>query len=209
MSNDLNCHYQYVGGKINVKTLHNMIVNGYKKKSHASDNIDGYKLDKSLSGDRAQVYHNSDTNHLVINHRGTSGLHDVMTDVRLMLGDKSNKRFQHGKHVTDEAIKKYDTDNISISGHSLGSAIAKESNNGHNKEIISVNGAVTPLDMFTKQKNNETVVRSQYDPISVLHTLNPYSRTQNTINIKSKSFNPLSEHSSSVLNRLGDRDIGV
>jgi hypothetical protein len=88
-----------VGGKINTKTLKNMINNGYAKKPKSTSSIDGYKLDESLSGTRAQVYHNPDTNHLVINHRGTASLSDVMTDIGLMFNYKNGKRFKHGKKL--------------------------------------------------------------------------------------------------------------
>src|SRR5688572_20204870 len=84
------CHYAVTGGKIKISTLKSMIINGYIKKPQGMDNINSYVLDKSLSGTRAQVYHHPETNHLVVNHRGTQGIHDVITDMRLMLGDKSN-----------------------------------------------------------------------------------------------------------------------
>ena len=204
------CEYKYMGGKINTKTLHSLISNGYSKKPKTVSNIDGYEMDKSLSGTRAQVYHNPTTNHLVVNHRGTKGIHDVVTDIRLMFGDKSNKRFQHGKKITDEALKKYDTDNVTICGHSLGSQIASEANKKHNKETIVVNPAMIPSEITKKQKDNETVIRSKLDPISYLHSLNPFASKSRTITIKSKSMNPLTEHSSDVLNRLDpNMDVGV
>lgn len=206
---DNTIEFKCVGGKINAKTLHSLIKNGYNDKPKDVDNIDGYVLDKSLSGTRAQVYHNPKTNHLVVNHRGTKGLHDVMTDIGLMFGHKNNKRFQHGKKVTDQALRKYDTNNVSVVGHSLGSQVAKESNKGHGKEIISVNGAVTPYDLLTKQKNNETHIRSNMDVVSAFHTLNPFSSKSRTIDIKAKSYSPLVEHSSDILDRLGDVDVGV
>lgn len=54
----------FVGGKINNRTLHKMIQNGYEDNPKGKDTIDGYQLDKSLSGTRAQVYYNPDTKHL-------------------------------------------------------------------------------------------------------------------------------------------------
>ncbi|RZK22234.1 MAG: hypothetical protein EOO43_09855 [Flavobacterium sp.] len=203
------CHYAYTGGKINVKTLKSMISNGYSRKPKDKDTIDGYVLDKELSGERAQVYHNPETNHLVVNHRGTQGLHDVITDIRLMFGDKSNKRFQHGKTITDKALKKYDTDYVTMTGHSLGASVAKEANKEHGKETIVVNPAVVPTDLTTKQRKNDTIIRSTLDPISMLRNLNPWRSKKNTIDIKAKSINPLTEHSSKVLDRLGDRDVGI
>lgn len=199
----------YVGGKINSKTLHKMITNGYADNPKETDNLDGYELDKSLSGTRAQVYYNPKTKHLVVNHRGTKGVHDVMTDIGLMFGDKSGKRFEHGKKITDEALKKYSTDNVTISGHSLGSEVARQASKNNKHDVVVVNPAIAPLDMFNKQKDNETVIKSTLDPISALHSLNPWRNEARTIDIDAKTYNPLAEHSSNILEDLGDRDVGV
>ena len=172
-----------------------MLDNSYEGASDVND----YVLDKSLSGKRAQVYHNPKTNHLVVTHRGTSGIHDINTDLKLMLGMKKNKRFDHGKKITDQAIAKYNTDNTSIIGHSLGHAIAKESNKKHGKEMITLNGAVVPSNMFDKQKDNEHIIRSKYDPISALHTLNPYKNKSNIHTINNGYINPLKAHSTDVI----------
>lgn len=206
---DNTIEFKCVGGKINTKTLHSLIKNGYNDKPKDITNIDGYILDQKLSGTRAQVYHNPNTNHLVVNHRGTKGLHDVMTDIGLMFGHKNNKRFKHGKKITDDAIKQYDTDNITITGHSLSGEIVRHNNKDSNHDVVVVNPAITPLDMFNKQKKNETVIRSTLDPISALHSLNPFASKKRTINITSKSYNPLTEHNSDILDRLGDCDVGV
>lgn len=199
----------YVGGKINSKTLHKMISNGYSDNPKQTENVDGYQLDKSLSGTRAQVYYHPETKHLVVNHRGTKGVHDVMTDIGLMFGHKSNKRFKHGKKITDEALKKYDTDNVAVSGHSLGAEVAREASKNKKHDVVVVNPVVAPLDMFNKQKDNETVIRSTLDPISGLHSFNPYRNEARTIDIKAKTWNPLKEHSSNILQDLGDQDVGV
>lgn len=191
--------YEHIifGGKIGLKmnTMHKMLDNSYGK----ADDVNGYILDKSLSGKRSQVYHNSETNHLVVTHRGTKGIHDVKTDIKMMFGFKNGKRFKHGKKITDQAINKYKTDNTTIIGHSLGHSIAKEANKGHDKEMITLNGAVTPLDMFDKQKSNEHIIRSKYDPISALHTLNFYKKKQNTYTLDNNIINPLKSHSTDVL----------
>lgn len=201
--------FKYIGGKINSNTLHSLIKNGYSKKPNKINDIDGYVLDKSLSGTRTQVYHHPDTNHLIVNHRGTSGIHDLFTDIQLMMGNKNNARFQHGKKITDQALTKYDTDNVSIVGHSLGSAIGKEANRDHNHETINVNPAITMADLFDKQNDNETIIRSSIDPISALHTLNPFSNKTRTIDTKAKSYNPVKEHNSDILLRLDNIDVGV
>lgn len=203
---DVEC--KFVGGKINNKTLQKMIKNGYNDDPKEIDGIDGYVLDKELSGTRAQVYYNPETKHLVVNHRGTKGLQDVMTDIGLMFGNKSNKRFTYGKKITDEALNKYKTDNVTVSGHSLSGEIARQASKNKNHDVIVINPAVTPHDMFNKQNNNETVIRSSGDIISNLHNFNPFRNEAKTIDIDTKSYNPLTEHNSKILERLGDTDIG-
>jgi hypothetical protein len=204
-----NIHYFVIGGKINSGVLKNVIKNGYAKNPKDNKNINGYILDNELSGKRAQVYHNPKTNHTLVNHRGTQGIHDLYTDVKLMFGYKNNNRFKHGKKITDDALKKYSDSNVSVIGHSLGSEIAREANKEHNKESILLNPAITPSDMFKKQKNNEIIIKSKIDPISVLHNFNPNKSDKNTIEIKNKTYNPLKEHSSNILNRLNDVELGM
>jgi hypothetical protein len=61
-----------------------------------------------------------------------------------------------------------------------------------------------------KQKDNEYVIRSELDPISALHSLNPFRNKQNTTDIKAKSWNLLEEHNSDVLDRIDpDTEIGI
>ena len=88
---------------------------------------------------------------------------------------------------------------MSVIGHSLGHAIAKESNKKHNKELITLNGAIVPSDMFDKQKDNEYIIRSKYDPVSALHTLNPHKNKGNTHTLGKNTMNPLKAHSTDVL----------
>ena len=206
-TSDVDC--SYVGGKINSTTLQKIIKNGYEDNPKKINNLDGYVMDKKLSGTRAQVYYHPETKHLVVNHRGTKGLNDVMTDIGLMIGNKSGKRFEHGKKITDQALKKYNTNNVTISGHSLGAKVAKEANRDHSKETVVVNPAVVLDDILERQNDNQTIVRSRLDPISALHNFNPFRNEAKTIDIDAKSYNPLTEHSSDVLERLGNVDVGV
>jgi hypothetical protein len=57
--------YKTFGGAIDSDTLQKMISNGYQDDPKKVNSIDNYKIDKSLSGQRVQVYHNKDTDHLL------------------------------------------------------------------------------------------------------------------------------------------------
>lgn len=188
---DDNNKIKIYGGKIEGNTLKKILENSYNKNPKNINNINGYIQDKKLSGERAQVYHNPETNHLVISHRGTNDLNDVITDAKLIFGYKNNNRFNHGKKITNDAINKYNTDNITIVGHSLGSQIARESNK-NNYEMININPAILPSDLLKNNKDNEIIIKSKYDPISVLHEFN---KSDNTIYVNNKSLNPLKQHS--------------
>lgn len=203
----MDINYFYTGGKIKANTLHGMIKNGYSKKPQTTDNIDGYQLDKSLSGTRAQVYYHPHKDHVLVSHRGTSGLKDVYTDMKLMMGFKKNARFAHGAKITKQALNKYHGSDVTLAGHSLGSAIANQSNKDGKHEVISVNGAIVPSDIFNKKNKNETVVKSKYDPISALHHLKAHK--SKSINVDVHSYNPLTNHDSNVLSKLGDQEIGI
>lgn len=98
---------------------------------------------------------------------------------------------------------------MTVSGHSLGAEVARQASQSDKHDVVVVNPAVAPPDMFNRQKDNETVIRSRLDPISALHNLNPFRNEAKTIDIEAKSYNPLAEHSSEILEILGDRDVGT
>eukprot|EP01038_Epipyxis_sp_PR26KG_P011102 gene11102-14899_t len=132
-----------------------------------------YKLDQSLSGTRAQVYHNPHKNHTIVTHKGTDSIHDWITDLRLGLG------------------------------HSLGSKLAEEAaKNGHS-EVITLNNPTVLNDLVRKKPSNQHDIRTTMDPVSMLKNIAP---KKNDITIKSKTINPLIEHSTDVLNRLNQED---
>jgi len=61
--------------------------------------------------------------------------------------------------------------------------------------------------MFEKQKKNEFIVKSQNDPVSLLTNINPFLKDKNNTIIEGLTNNPLTEHSSDVLQRI-DKTIG-
>ncbi len=188
--------YSLIGGKIDSDSLKKMLNYSYKFNNKDDTNINGYKIDKELSGRRTQVYKNDDKNHVIIAHRGTQDIHDVFTDLKLgLMGSRNNARFNHSKYITDKAHKKYGDDAVYTQiGHSLGAEIAKNSGDGYNDEVVTFNKAeVTP---FEKQKDNEYHIRTSLDPISALLPYRFYGDNKNNnITINSKTNDLLQEHS--------------
>lgn len=199
--------YGVYGGKIKNKTLKGMIINGYD--DNKKETIDGYKIDKDLSGDRVQVYYNPSLNHAVINHRGTKGFKDIITDINMTLfNNKSSKRFEHSKDITNKAKEKYLEAQFSHIGHSLGAELAHQANKD-NDEMIKYNGVVLPYDFFRKQNKKEHRIRTEIDPISLLQPLQPFNISSNNITIPSEAYNPLEEHRATTLERLDpEQEIG-
>lgn len=191
-------NFIHIGGKLSISSIHNFLHNSYAKKKE--NNIDGYKKDNELSGTRFQAYYHPENNHLVTVHKGTDSWQDWLTDLRLgLFNDKSGKRFKHAKEMQKKAEDKYKTDNVTVLGHSLGSKLAEEA--GKNaKEVITLNGATTPYDIGKKVNSNQTNIRTTLDPVSVLQNLQPDNG--NNVNISSKTYNPLTEHSTATLKRL-------
>lgn len=189
------------GGKMAIGDVKNLLTNSYKDKPN---DINGYTLDKSLSGKRVQVYIDKNGKAYVV-HRGTNSIQDIMTDIKMTFGNiKGQKRFKHAEKIQKEAEKKYGADNVVTLGHSLGSRIAEEVGK-KSKEIITYNKPTLPLDIFKKLPNKQYDIRTTIDPVSILQ---PLQRGSADLTIPSKTINPFKEHSIDALNRL-DQNIMV
>lgn len=172
--------------------LEEVLKRGYKSRLN---NIGGYEVDKTLSGKRAQVYHNKELNKTIVNHTGTNSANDWITDLKFGLGlEKSTTRYKHAKNIQQQAEKKYSNSNLITSGHSLGGALAKTTST--KGKIITLNSATRPQDMFKKVPDKQTNIRSVFDPISTFH-----GKGKNDKFIMGKTLNPFTEHSTAVLSR--------
>ena len=116
-----------------VKTFLN---ESYNAKANAS--IAGYNIDESLSNRQTKTYYNPETNKAVVVHRGTSGVHDIWTDVKLGLGIQKGERWRRARRDQRKAEEKYGADNITTMGHSLGGTLATKFGQKTN-HVISLN----------------------------------------------------------------------
>jgi len=191
------------GGKISIGELKTLIKNSYDT---SLQDTNDYEIDKELSGQRAKVYKKKGTNEAVIVHRGTKGLIDVANDVKLALGMdiSKSKRVQYAKNIQQKAEQKYGSQNVSTVGHSLGSQISSQVGQ-NSKEIINLNKAVVPQDLGKSISNKEINIRSQGDVIS---SLLPFTKNKGkVITINNTTRNPLTEHSTNILDRLDEKTI--
>lgn len=186
-----------LGKKLNISTntVKNLMANSYKK-DKKEPIIDGYKIDESLSGNRAQVYYNDDNKKSVIVHRGTSGIQDVATDALYAVGIKT-KRFKHGEKIQNKAIEKYGKENLLTMGHSLGGTIAENVSKGG--KTITLNKPVLLQDVNKVIKPSQTDIKTSNDPISFLRQ---YQKGNKATNIPSTSNSLLTEHKTSTLGRI-------
>ena len=193
------------GGKLSVNQLKGLLNASYDK---SIENVDGFAQDKDLSSDTTKVYHNPQTNHTIVAHKGTQGASDWLNNgVYALGGDKAymmTPRFKEAQKIQEEAEKKYGANTISTIGHSQGSKQA-ELLGKNTKEIITLNKATRPFGN-TKQ-SNQYDIRTTGDIVSAN---NPFQKkNDNEILIKSKTHNPLTEHSIDVLNQLDpNQEIG-
>ena len=196
------------GGALSSHVMSDLLAQSYetKNKKKRRTEIDGFHIDPSLSGERAQVWYNPTTKQAVVVHRGTASFQDVMTDARLFFGDKSGKRFRHADNIQKKAEAKYGKAHVSTLGHSLGSSVAEKVGQ-RSKEVLTLNKPTTLEDLAKGKKVSEkqTDVRTKYDPVSILR---PYQKGSDAIEIESTTWNPLAEHKTDTLKRL-DEDVMI
>jgi len=189
------------GGSLANEDLQALLSKSYHSK-HPSDYKD-FIVDKELSGQRVQVYHNPTTQQTIVAHRGTASAPNWIENVAYAVSNnKSGKAFQHSKKIQDQAYSKYGKENITTIGHSKGALHAQEYGK-EGKEVITLNKPVNITDaLFTRVPKSQTDIRTQYDPVSFLR---PFQRGNKAETIKSTTKNPLAEHKTSVLGRLDPR----
>ena len=181
---------------MDTKTIKEMLINSYKGRNKKMA-IDKHTLDKSLSGNRAQVYFDGEKATVV--HRGTQDFSDIITDGLAGIGIETN-RFKHGKKIEDKAIKKYGKDNITSVGHSLGGLIAERSNKKIN--TITLNKPVYPNEIIKVIPKNQIDIKTTNDIFSPLRR---FQKGRKAINIKSTTMNPFKEHTVNTLNRINKK----
>jgi hypothetical protein len=177
------------------------------KKSYENNLSDykNYQVDRSLSGQRCQVYFNPTTHKAYVVHRGSQGSVDWLnTNLRMgLFNDTNTSRFQHSRDIQKMAEQKYGKDNIITLAHSLGSKLA-ESAAAKGSKIITYNGVSLPNDIFKATNKNQVNIRTNNDVVSFLK---PIVQNSITRNITSGSYNPIAAHMFNGLEQMNQHEI--
>lgn len=174
-------------------TLHDALKSSYNdKKARQKLSNAGYRYDSMLSNHNQQVWYHPDKNKLLYNVAGTHNLKDVGTDVYLALGGlKKTNRYKEADRKLEEARKKYNASNVTVTGHSLGGAIAQYVSKKDDQVHTLDKGAT----IGQKTRTNENAYRSQGDIVS---GMNANSKRMTTLNQNSLGvlnyINPLASH---------------
>lgn len=146
----------------------NLLDNSYKSPQAQAREVNGFFRDDSLSGQRSQVYYNPETKQAYVTHRGTASPQDILTDVKMVFGNKTGERFKYAKDIQKQAEEKYGAENITTAGHSLGGTIAEKVGKKSGK-IVTLNKPVTPFDVaYSKVSEKQQDIKTRKDPVSIL-----------------------------------------
>lgn len=192
-----------MGGSLAAAELKDLLGASYDPKV---DKVGDFELDKQISSGTSKVYYNDDTGQAVVAHRGTAGISDWGNNAVYALGGKTayklTPRYKEAKKVQSRAEKKYGKKKVSTIGHSQG-GLQAELLGGKSKEIITVNKATRPFESNTNK--NQYDIRSKGDLVS---GANPFgSKSKKDTTIKNTTYNPLTEHSGDILDRLDKKQM--
>ena len=192
-----------VGGAIRSDKLQILTQSSYKKNKDIKD-LSNHVLDRQLSTKEAKVWYNPKKNEVYVSNRGTNKTaKDWLNNLSYVVGNYSNtQRYNNAKDIQMKVKAKYPNSKVVNLGHSQGSAITKQLNKeGLTDEVINTNPATLYSDR--KNKDNEYTLRSKGDLISMFH-----SKDKNTTEVDNKTMNPLTEHKTTIINRLPKQNIG-
>ena len=162
-----------------------------------------FTIDPKLSNKNAVVLEKG--NQVVISYRGTDikNPSDLLADTEILLGrDKIkvflNDRFDQANQLYQTVKKEYPGKEITLTGHSLGSAEAIYVGTKNNVRSVSFNEGTSPLDALFSQfgskesDKKQTVYITAKDVLSNLTILEPYDvryvSAKNDLNFLSHSL---------------------
>ena len=190
------------GGSLQTSTFKGLLDASYDGRK----SVDGFIKDDSISSKTSKVYRDPITKQVVVAHQGTKGAKDWLNNLKFAIGGtkayKKTRRFKEAERVQRLAEEKYGAQNISTIGHSQG-ALQSEILGKNTKEILTLNKASNPFENRSKGAN-QFDVRTKNDLVSKATELFTKKKKNNgnEITLQSNSSNPLTEHSTNVLERV-------
>jgi hypothetical protein len=189
--------------KDEAKTYSLLLENSYLPPQQQLKEINGYKRDNELSGQRFQVYYNPHKNHTYVIHRGTVG---TISDWKNNLAYAINlyeytPRYKFALEQQKKAEEKYGSKNITTIGHSQGALLASKVGVDSNK-IISYQKPVNIKDLTRSPPKNEIDIRTSNDLVSFLNPYQLKTKESKLYTIASKTINPIIEHEITHLKKL-------
>ena len=180
------------GGNLPVYQFEDFIKQSYKL---TKENVADYFLDKSIYTNEVQIWTDTYLKRVIVVFTGTYYSLDWLNNLEMVKGRyMRTSRFKRAKKVLDEALNKYQGYKFTMVSHSQGGMISHLLDSDKIFEVITYNPAFLPLQ---KQKDNEYIVKTSGDPVSVLVPKNSKNLIFNT-----NSYNPLYNHSPDALKKL-------
>ena len=184
------------GGKVSAKDLKLLLNESYETQGN---DIEGYKIDKSLSNKTTKVFTRNNSNDVFVVHRGSSDFSDWYDNYKYAkTGTYYNNRLRKARTTQQKVEDKYGAENVSTLGHSKGAKYA-EIVGQNSKEIITLNKPTHISDLNTKVPEKQTDIKTTFDPVSAFRK---YQRGNEPYIIKSEKHNPISEHSTETLDYI-------
>jgi len=178
---------------MNKKNLKDFVEAGYKSKSDAKT-IGNYILDEDLSTKRNKIYYDPNTGKAVHTIAGTDSMTDWSNNALIPVGlHEYSNRHKNSEKIQNKANEKYGKENVDLVSHSQSGHIAE---NLANKNLVGGQNTTLNPAIIGSHNKDVTVYKSIFDPVSLLTDTN-----KNDYNIIPKTFNPITEHSTNILDK--------
>jgi hypothetical protein len=144
--------------------LYDVIKSGYDGKDRLQNK--GYIKDNELSNHNQQVYFNPENKDLIYNVTGSHNVKDWGTNLYLATGNlKRTNRYMDAHTGLRQAKAKYKVDGATVTGDSLGGAIAGYISSKKDKAVTLNKGST----IGQKVRGNESAYRISGDVVSLMN----------------------------------------